>query len=114
MLILIGGTGKMGILNEIKNTIDTVKRIYKLFFCKPISQEEKVYNYMKKHGGITSMEMFENFYICCPHAVIRNLRQKYDISDAWQEIEKIYYYKQGRKKYQKRKLIRYKKYFLAA
>ena len=43
------------------------------------TQEQRVFNYMKKNGGITSLEMFDNFYICCPQSVIRNLRHKYNI-----------------------------------
>lgn len=73
------------------------------------TQENKVFKYMKRHGGITSLEMFNNFYICCPHAVIRNLRQKYNILDEWIEIEKQYKDKKGKNK---KKSIRFKRWFL--
>lgn len=49
-----------------------------------LSQNEKVYNFLKTHGSITALEMFERFYICCPHSIIRDLRKKYDISDIWE------------------------------
>lgn len=48
------------------------------------SQNQKVFDYLKTHGSITSLEMFDLFYICCPHSIIRNLRKKYDISDVWE------------------------------
>ena len=74
------------------------------------TQEEKVFNYLKQKGSITSLEMFDNFYICCPHSIIRNLRHKYNILDEWQEIVKKYTDENGK---EKKKLIRFKKWFLA-
>lgn len=48
------------------------------------SQNKKVFDYLQKHGSITALEMFERFYICCPHSIIRDLRKKYEISDIWE------------------------------
>lgn len=50
------------------------------------SQNQKVFDYLKEYGSITALEMFEKFYICCPHSVIRDLRKKYEITDVWEEI----------------------------
>lgn len=74
------------------------------------TQMQKVYSYMQKNGGITSLEMFDNFYICCPQSVIRNLRREYDILDEWKEIEKKYIDEKGK---EKKKSIRFKRWFLA-
>lgn len=49
-----------------------------------LSQNQKVFDYLKTHGSITALEMFEHFYICCPHSIIRDLRKKYDITDVWE------------------------------
>jgi hypothetical protein len=49
-----------------------------------LSQNQKVFNYLQTYGSITALEMFEHFYICCPHAIIRDLRKKYDITDEWE------------------------------
>ncbi|MBQ2135577.1 MAG: hypothetical protein II201_01680 [Clostridia bacterium] len=51
------------------------------------SQNQKVFDYLQKHGSITALEMFERFYICCPHSIIRNLRKKYEISDIWENTK---------------------------
>lgn len=72
------------------------------------TQEQKVFEYMKKNGSITSLEMFDKFYICCPQAVIRNLRHKYNILDEWLQIERKYIDDSGKVK---KKLIRFKKWF---
>ena len=72
------------------------------------TQEQRVFNYMKKNGGITSLEMFDNFYICCPQSVIRNLRHKYNILDEWRQIEKKYIDDKGK---EKKKSIRFKRWF---
>lgn len=74
------------------------------------TQAQKVFNYMQKNGGITSLEMFDNFYICSPQSVIRNLRREYDILDEWQEIEKKYLDENGK---EKKKYVRFKRWFLA-
>lgn len=50
-----------------------------------MNQQQKVFEYLQKNGSITALEMFNNFYICCPHSVIRDLRKKYDISDIWEQ-----------------------------
>lgn len=50
------------------------------------SQNQKVFEYLKRNGSITALEMFKYFYICCPHSVIRDLRKKYEITDVWEEI----------------------------
>lgn len=73
------------------------------------TQEQKVFDYMKKNGSISSLEMFDNFYICCPHAVIRNLRHKYNILDEWKQIERKYIDDTGK---EKKKSIRFKRWFL--
>lgn len=75
-----------------------------------LTQEQKVFDYMQKHNGITSLEMFNEFYICCPQGVIRNLRTKYNILDEWKQIEKKYIDENGK---QKKKSIRFKRWFLA-
>ena len=74
------------------------------------TQAQKVFNYMQKNGGITSLEMFDNFYICSPQSVIRNLRREYDILDEWKEIEKKYIDENGK---EKKKYVRFKRWFLA-
>lgn len=75
-----------------------------------LTQEQKVFNYMQKNGGITSLEMFDNFYICSPQSVIRNLRHKYNILDEWKEIERKYIDDNGK---EKKKSIRFKRWYLA-
>lgn len=74
------------------------------------TQEEKVFNYMQEHGGITSLEMFDNFYICSPQSVIRNLRHKYNILDEWQQITKKYVDETGK---ERKKAIKFKRWYLA-
>lgn len=52
-----------------------------------MTQQQRVLNYLKQNGSITSLEMFDNFYICCPQAVIRDLRKTlgFDaITDIWE------------------------------
>lgn len=52
-----------------------------------MTQQERVLNYLKQNGSITSLEMFDNFFICCPQSVIRDLRKTlgYDtITDIWE------------------------------
>lgn len=75
-----------------------------------LTQEQKVFDYMQKNGGITSLEMFDNFYICSPQSVIRNLRHKYNILDEWKKIEKKYTDDNGK---ERKKLIKFKRWFLA-
>lgn len=51
-----------------------------------MTQEERVLKHLEQHGSITSLEMFDKFYICCPQGIIRNIRKKfgYDyIADLW-------------------------------
>lgn len=75
-----------------------------------LTQEQKVFNYMQKNGGITSLEMFDNFYICSPQSVIRNLRHKYNILDEWKKIERKYIDDSGN---ERKKLIKFKRWYLA-
>lgn len=75
-----------------------------------LTQEQKVFDYMQKNGGITSLEMFDKFYICSPQSVIRNLRHKYNILDEWKEIERKYIDDNGK---EKKKSIRFKRWYLA-
>lgn len=75
-----------------------------------LTQEQKVFSYMQKNGGITSLEMFDNFYICSPQSVIRNLRHKYNILDEWKKIEKKYTDDNGK---ERKKLIKFKRWYLA-
>lgn len=97
-------------LNKIFGNTRIFQHILKWYLeQRECTQEQKVYKYMKKYGGITSLEMFTNFCICCPHSVIRNLRQKYNILDEWIEIEKQYKNKKGKNK---KKSIRFKRWFL--
>lgn len=76
------------------------------------TQEGKVLEHLKKHGSITSLEMFDKFYICCPHSIIRNIRNKfgYDyIDDLWCTKKR----KERDDKGKERTVsIRYKQYFL--
>lgn len=77
-----------------------------------MTQEGKVLEHLKKYGSITSLEMFDKFYICCLQGVIRNIRNKfgYDyIEDLWQ----IKTRKERDNKGKERTVsIRYKQYFL--
>lgn len=77
-----------------------------------MTQEQKVLKHLERYGKITSLEMFEKFYICCPQGVIRTIRNKfgYDyIEDLWQ----IKTRKERDNKGKERTVsIRYKQYFL--
>lgn len=74
------------------------------------TQEENAYNYMVEHGGITSLEMFNKFYICSPQSVIRNLRHKYNILDEWKKIERKYIDEKGK---ERKKITKFKRWYLA-
>lgn len=74
-----------------------------------MTQKERVLNYIKTNGSITSLEMFNNFYICCPQAVIRDLRKVFDIQDEW-ITKKRKEYKADGKEYMH--TVKYKRYFL--
>lgn len=76
------------------------------------TQQERVLNYLKQNGSITSLEMFNNFFICSPQSVIRNLRKSlgYDaITDIWEHKKRVECKSDGT---EKTKTIKYKRYFL--
>ena len=78
-----------------------------------MTQERRVLEHLQKHGSITSLDMFEKFYICSPQAVIRNLRKKfgYDyINDLWVTKTRKERTTEGK---ERKVSIRYKQYFLA-
>lgn len=77
-----------------------------------MTQSTKVLNHLQKHGSITSLEMFNKFCICCPHSIIRNIRNKfgYDyVQDLWVTKKRKEMTKQGKERTVN---IRYKTYFL--
>ncbi len=77
-----------------------------------MTQQQRVLNYLKQNGSITSLEMFDNFYICCPQAVIRDLRKTlgFDaITDIWERKKRTEYKSDGTEKV---KTVKYKRYFL--
>lgn len=77
-----------------------------------MTQERRVLEHLQKHGSITSLDMFEKFYICSPQAVIRNLRKKfgYDyIDDLWVTKKRKERTTDGK---ERTVSIRYKSYFL--
>lgn len=77
-----------------------------------MTQQERVLNYLKQNGSITSLEMFNKFFICCPQAVIRDLRKAlgYDvITDIWEHKKRVECKSDGTKV---TKSIKYKRYFL--
>jgi hypothetical protein len=47
------------------------------------TQEIRVLDYLKTNGTITSLEMFQKFFICCPQSVIRNIRRTHKITDEY-------------------------------
>lgn len=53
-----------------------------------MTQQDKVIDFMKEHGTITSLEMFEKFCICCPHSVIRDVRKNHNVTDEWQKASR--------------------------
>lgn len=72
---------------------------------------ERVEQYLRDYGSVTSLEIFQLVYSMCPHTIIRDLREKYGyaaIEDEWQENTHIYFDEKGK---MKRKKIRYKRYF---
>lgn len=77
-----------------------------------MTQERRVLEHLQKYGSITSLEMFENFYICCPQAVIRNIRAKYGadyVKDLWLSKKRKERTSEGK---EITVSVRYKKYFL--
>lgn len=77
-----------------------------------MTQQERVLNYLKQNGSITSLEMFDNFFICCPQSVIRDLRKTlgYDvITDIWERKKRVECKSDGTEKV---KTVKYKRYFL--
>ncbi len=77
-----------------------------------MTQEQRVLEHLLKQGSITSLEMFENFYICCPQGVIRNIRNKYGrdyVADLWCYKKRKELTEQGKERTVN---VRYKKYFL--
>lgn len=76
------------------------------------TQEGMVLEHLKKHGSITSLEMFDKFYICCPQGVIRNIRKRF----GYDYIEDLWHTKTRKERDDKGKertvSIRYKQYFL--
>lgn len=81
-----------------------------------MSQHNKVWQHLLKYGSITSLEMFNRYYICCPHAIIRDLRKLHPevIKDIWVDRTRIERNEGGNNKKGKEKKvsIRYKMYFL--
>lgn len=77
-----------------------------------MTQEGKVLEYLKKHGSITSLEMFDKFYVCCPHSIIRNIRKRF----GYDYIEALGCSKQRKefddKGNERTVNVRYKQYFL--
>lgn len=77
-----------------------------------MTQERRVLEHLQKYGTITSLEMTQNFYICCPQAVIRNIRDKFGVDyvkDLWvtkKRKEKTF---EGK---ERTVCVRYKQYFL--
>ena len=53
-----------------------------------ITQEQKVLNYLKKHGSITSWEAFEHFHITRLSARIYRLRAEGHIIDTVNKTKK--------------------------
>jgi hypothetical protein len=52
----------------------------------------EVEKYLRKYGEITSLEIMQMFYSTCPHAIIRDLREKFgadSITDEWQNKTNI-------------------------
>lgn len=77
-----------------------------------MTQSDKVWKHLNKYGTITSLEMFTNYYICCPHAIIRYLRKIYgndSIKDTWIQKTRKEYNAKGK---EETVTVRYKKYFL--
>lgn len=76
-----------------------------------MSQQRKVWLHLLKHGSITSLEMFNKYFICCPHAIIRDLRKLHPeiIKDMWVDRTRIELDDQGKNK---KVSVRYKMYFL--
>lgn len=78
-----------------------------------MTQERRVLEYLKQHGSITSLEMFEHFFICCPTATIRNLRKRFgydSITDIWQQKKRKERLPDGKERIVN---VRYKRYFLS-
>ena len=81
-----------------------------------MTQKTKIINHLMKYGSITSLEMFNTYFICCPQSAMRNARKKleceqpdYCISDKWIEKKKEIIDDNGKKR---KVYIRYKLYFL--
>ncbi|MCM1338768.1 MAG: helix-turn-helix domain-containing protein [Muribaculaceae bacterium] len=77
-----------------------------------MTQEKRVLEHLQKHGSITTLEMFNKFCICCPHSIIRNIRNKfgYDyIADLWITKKRKEQTEQGK---ERTVSTRYKQYFL--
>ncbi len=74
-----------------------------------MTQQDRVLKYMQKNGSITSLEMFDKFYIVAPHGIIRDLRKKYTILDEWVTKTRKEYDGEGK---EKKVTIKYKRYFL--
>lgn len=77
-----------------------------------MTQERRVLEHLKQHGSITSLEMFDKFFICCPHGIIRNIRKKfgYDyISDLWCLKKRKEKTSEGK---ERTVTVRYKQYFI--
>lgn len=77
-----------------------------------MTQEERVLKHLEQHGSITSLEMFDKFYICCPQGIIRNIRKKfgYDyIADLWCSKKRTEKNSEGK---ERTVTVRYKQYFI--
>lgn len=77
-----------------------------------MTQEERVLKYLRDNGSITSLAMFNEFFICCPQGVIRNIRASLGqdaITDLWETKKRTECKSDGTKQ---TRTIRYKRYFL--
>ena len=77
-----------------------------------MTQSRRVLEHLQKHGNITSLEMFDKFYICCPQSVIRDIRKKYGydyVTDLWVTKKRKERTETGK---ERTVSVRYKQYFL--
>ena len=75
-----------------------------------MNKTERVEQYLRDYGSITSLEIMHLVYSMCPHTIIRDLREKHGadaITDEWQEKTNIIFDGKGK---QRRQTTRYKRY----
>lgn len=76
-----------------------------------MNKTERVEQYLREYGSITSLEIMQLVYSMCPHTIIRDLRERHGtdtILDEWQEKTNVWFDEKGK---QKHKTIRFKRYF---